>query len=347
MLVANHQNRDLGSSLSVCLDLLPSVSRSFAISILHLRGPLRTAVITSYLLCRIADTVEDDPQAPVAVRSQLFDLLRSSLTEDAAIQTFTDMAGDVLAGEGAHLRLVSKTPDVFVLHRSLNVEVQEVINRWVSEMIVGMNAFVIRYPGGIHLQTIEEFHEYCYYVAGTVGHLLTELWKLHSNRIDNVTFTRLNRLSEAFGEGLQTVNILKDIASDVEKENAVFLPELNLKKCGSSQKSILDPDHIQENREVVTKLIALARNDLDQAMEYYLNIPKSAFAIRRFCILPLLFAFATIRELSHTDAMLKSGGSVKITRNEVNALIMLSPFMVCSNHLVLWLARRVSRKPLA
>ena len=46
-------------------------------------------------------------------------------------------------------------------------------------MVRGMREFVTRYPQGIRIQTVEEYREYCFYVAGTVGHLLTGLWKLH------------------------------------------------------------------------------------------------------------------------------------------------------------------------
>ena len=88
-----------------------------------------------------------------------------------------------------------------------------------------MDHFIRRYPHGIHLQTIEEFREYCYYVAGTVGHLLTDLWKFYSPRIDEKVYHVLDNLSNAFGEGLQTVNILKDIANDIKEENAVFIPD--------------------------------------------------------------------------------------------------------------------------
>jgi farnesyl-diphosphate farnesyltransferase len=41
--------------------ILPHVSRTFALTIPQLPMPLRTAVTNAYLLCRIADTIEDEP----------------------------------------------------------------------------------------------------------------------------------------------------------------------------------------------------------------------------------------------------------------------------------------------
>src|SRR5277367_391363 len=41
--------------------ILPHVSRTFALTIPQLPLRLRTAVTCAYLLCRIADTIEDEP----------------------------------------------------------------------------------------------------------------------------------------------------------------------------------------------------------------------------------------------------------------------------------------------
>src|SRR6267143_17859 len=44
--------------------ILPHVSRTFALTIPQLPPALRTPVTTAYLLCRIADTIEDEPALP-------------------------------------------------------------------------------------------------------------------------------------------------------------------------------------------------------------------------------------------------------------------------------------------
>src|SRR5580704_5809899 len=46
--------------------ILPHVSRTFALTIPQLPPGLRTAVTSAYLLCRIADTVEDEPALSAA-----------------------------------------------------------------------------------------------------------------------------------------------------------------------------------------------------------------------------------------------------------------------------------------
>ena len=42
-------------------EILPHVSRTFALTIPQLPAALRTPVTSAYLLCRIADTIEDEP----------------------------------------------------------------------------------------------------------------------------------------------------------------------------------------------------------------------------------------------------------------------------------------------
>jgi farnesyl-diphosphate farnesyltransferase len=93
------------------------------------------------------------------------------------------------------------------------------------------------------------------------------------------------------------VNILKDVAVDAEKENSVYVPEELLRAQGSSQSSILAPELLAKNREALTQLIQLAWHDLEEARTYLLLIPRRAISIRLFCILPLLLAYATLRDL--------------------------------------------------
>src|SRR5213082_2692121 len=47
-------------------EILPHVSRTFALTIPQLPPALRTAVTNAYLLCRIADTIEDETPASAA-----------------------------------------------------------------------------------------------------------------------------------------------------------------------------------------------------------------------------------------------------------------------------------------
>ena len=325
--------------------ILPRVSRTFAISIRWLPGHLGRAVLGAYLLCRIADTIEDDGTTDVARKAALLDRLLTCFDDAEAADAYDGLVADI-AGEPAHIDLLRHTSRVFVLFRSLPSASQGHVRRWVSEMVVGMKKFVQRYPRGIRIETLAEYKEYCYYVAGTVGHLLTDLW--HEHRPLTIGMARYEALMakcSQFGEALQTVNILKDIAWDAEHEIAIYIPGQALRAQGSSHEQLLSVAHQGANHAVIADFIALASRDLDEALEYTLTIPRRAMAIRVFCILPLLFAHATLRDLMASRAMLRSGGQVKISRAEVQALLLMGPLLICSNAGLRWLVTKVQAKP--
>ncbi len=325
-------------------DILPDVSRTFAISIRLLPGTLGTAVHTAYLLCRIADTVEDDNSTPPERRAELLEQFVRTLDDPRAAEAFPAIAAG-LQGDATHLQLVQHTDLVLVLFRTLPPRTRDCVAHWVCEMAVGMAKFVRTYPDGIRIQTLAEYKEYCYYVAGTVGCMLTELWHEHASAVGQREFDRLWVKCQAFGEALQTVNILKDIAWDAEHENAIYIPATELAAHGSSHATLLSPEHIEHNHKAVVRFIDLARNDLDEALEYTLTIPWRAFRIRAFCVLPLLFAYATLRDLSRSRAMLTVGGQVKISRREVKALMIVGILSLVSNEALRWLVSRVKARP--
>jgi farnesyl-diphosphate farnesyltransferase len=321
-------------------EILPSVSRTFAISIRVLPGTLGRAVHTAYLLCRIADTIEDDNSTSPERRGELLEAFLATLTDRDAADRFPALARS-LQGDAAHLQLVAHSDLVLELFRSLPPRTQERVAHWVREMGLGMAKFVRTYPDGIRIQTLAEYKEYCYYVAGTVGCLLTELWHLHAPSVGKREFDRLWVKCQSFGEALQTVNILKDIAWDAQHENSIYIPASDLQEQGSGHETLLSPQHIEHNHRAVARFIDLARHDLDDALEYILLIPRRAVAIRAFCILPLLFAYATLRDLSASRAMLTVGGSVKISRSEVKSLMVFGVLALLSNGLLRALVRRV------
>lgn len=324
--------------------VLPEVSRTFAISIRFLPGMLGRAVLTSYLLCRIADTIEDDGTASPVRKAELLEEFVRCLRDPDAAEAFPSAAADI-GGDPAHVDLVRHTDLVCVLLRSLSPRSRERVAHWVGVMVHGMRKFVGLYPRGIRIQTVPEYREYCYYVAGTVGCLLTELWHEHAPSVGALEFARLWTKCQQFGEALQTVNILKDIARDAQHENAIYIPESSLAEHGSGHQTLLEDSHRERNHAALAGFIQLAWRDLDDALEYILLIPRRAVAIRAFCVLPLLYAYATLRDLAATHAMLRAGGSVKISRAEVRTLLLAGLCSLASNRALRDLVARVRRRP--
>jgi farnesyl-diphosphate farnesyltransferase len=325
-------------------EILPPVSRTFALSIRVLPGTLGNAVRTAYLLCRIADTIEDAPQMAAADKAVLFDELLRCFDDADAAEALGDRLA-VLTGDETHVRLARYAHLVFVSYRDLPDTTREHVRRWVCEMIVGMRKFVLLYPNGIRIQSLDEYKEYCYYVAGTVGYLVTDLWHEHVPSIGVRLHGVLREKSRAFAEALQTVNILKDVARDAEKENSIYIPEELLRLHGSSHATILAPERMRQTREAMRAMVQLAWKDLDGARSYLLLIPRRAVSIRLSCVLPLLFACATLRDLTLAQQAVVRREVVKISRAEVKSLTLIGFLVILSNRGLEWLADRATRRP--
>ncbi len=324
--------------------ILPGVSRTFALSIRMLPGALGRAVHAAYLLCRIADTLEDEPVLPAESKAALLDELLHCFEDPRAADDLPSRLA-TLNGDAAHVRLAQHADLVFVLYRALPTGTRIHVRRWVGEMIVGMRKFVLLYPHGIRIQSLEEYREYCYYVAGTVGYLLTDLWHEHAPSIGDRQHRVLREKCRAFAEALQTVNILKDVATDAEQENSIYVPEELLRQHGSSHATILAPERLRGTRDALATLVNLAWQDLEGARAYLLLIPRRAVPIRLFCVLPLLFAYATLRDLTGTPHALARRDVVKISRREVKALTLFGVLVIMSNRGLGWLADRAMRRP--
>jgi len=350
------------AAIDFCREILPAVSRTFSISIRLLPGELGAAIRCAYLICRIADTIEDERTFSADEKASLFDALtvvlskpvnlsESSLPAGLSEATHRDPLRQLvesasrLTSNPADRRLVESARLVVVAYRDLPEVTRGHVRRWTTEMIVGMRKFVLAYPHGVRIQSLDEYKEYCYYVAGTVGYLVTDLWHEHSPSIGKRRYAMLRERCQGFAEALQTVNILKDVAKDAEQENSIYIPEQLLQAHGGAHATIFAPERANATRAALSTLIQLAWRDLEQAKAYVLTIPRRAVAIRLSCALPLLFAYATLRDLTRLVEHPVRDGVVKISRAEVKSLTILSIAGVLSNRAMSSLVERARRKP--
>jgi farnesyl-diphosphate farnesyltransferase len=327
--------------------MLPLVSRTFALGIKLLPGRLEAPVRLGYLLCRIADTIEDDLVLTPQRKAELLDTFLAGFDDPRQIEAFSASTRELTTHDAhdEYVDLVGATGSVFTLFRNLDLPTQAILRRWIEEMVRGMRRFVLEHPLGIRIASVAEYHQYCYFVAGTVGHLLTDLWHAHSTLIDARVYAKLLEDCEPFGEALQSVNILKDIAWDAQQENAIYVPAELLAAHGSAHDRILAPESRSANLAALGPLMRIARDDIERSLRYIEHLPLMALRIRLFCVLPILFAVATMREIERSDAMLVPDGGVKISRSEVKSLIFAASTSTLTNYTLRWLVDRVRERP--
>jgi farnesyl-diphosphate farnesyltransferase len=303
---------------------LDKVSRTFALNIRVLPEPLRTQVLYAYLYCRMADTIEDDAALPVAEKERLleafsavFDPSWTPAEAGPRFEAFPALlppgwrAPSVAEDDWERL-LLAHAPEVLRAFPAFPAPARAALSRCVREMCAGMADFARRTEsreaeGRALIETVEELDAYCYYVAGTVGVMLCELFVAHA-RIPHDTAARMRALCVSFGLGLQLTNILKDVGDDRER-GVSWLPP------GVSREA----------------LFLKARGHLREALEYSILIPRRERRLRLFCLWPLFMAAETLSLLAESPQAWTGGARAKITRARVKRIVLRTGLLYFSN----------------
>ena len=306
-----------------CKKSLKEVSRTFSEPIGVLPTRLEIALTCGYLLCRVADTIEDQSDLPFTTRDALFACLLQVFEERESAATFSKMFSEG-GGSGAEYELATNLPRVMRVFRRQTQAAQDSTIRWVGEMTEGMRLYARRAElsrNFVALHSITDLERYCYFVAGTVGELITDLFLEEMSPADREHVAPLLRETcESFGIGLQMVNILKDVTDD-HTRGWSYIPEALYKAHGIEVKSALEPRNRAAAHAAVAPLFKRASEHLDTALEYTLAIPTQHRKLRLFCLLPLWMAVRTLNLARGNDKMFIPGKPVKISRTEVMQVI--------------------------
>ncbi len=306
--------------------MLELVSRTFALTIPQLPGGLGEAVANAYLLCRIADTIEDDPELAPADKRRFSDLFVRVLEAEVAPMRFSDELYARLSPRlpAAERELVLNTPRVVRITHGLDECQQAPMRRCVRIMSKGMAHFQEN-ASREGLADMAALDSYCYHVAGVVGEMLTELFCVHDPAIA-AQRQRLLPLAVSFGQGLQMTNILKDVWEDYAR-GACWLPRDVFRAAGFDLDRLAPGTREPAFVEGYSALVAVARGHLSNALEYTLAMPARQAGIRRFCLWALGMAVLTLRRI-HATPGFRTGAQVKISRRSVAATMRVTDLCV-------------------
>ncbi len=309
--------------------LLPGVSRTFALTIPQLPEALRVPVTNAYLLCRLADTIEDEPGLKPAEKRHFHDWFVSAVRGEASADELSRALHPRLtdATLAAERELILHMADVLQTTYALPQRQRESLERCVAIMCSGMPEF--QHDGGLEgLENLRELERYCYFVAGVVGEMLTELFCDYSAQIASRR-KELMDLAVCFGQGLQMTNILKDIWED-RTRNACWLPRDVFSDAGVDLAE-LEPERSRRGFDkALNELIGVAHARLRDALSYTQKIPAGETGIRRFCLWAIGMAVLTLRKI-HRNPDFSAGAEVKISRRAVRATIVTANLTARSN----------------
>ena len=316
----NGDGRDLQDQL------LPGVSRTFALTIPQLPGALRPAVTNAYLLCRTADTIEDEVSLTADQKQHFHDQFVGVIAGRESAAAFSAALDPLLssATTDAERLLIREMPRVVEVTYGLGPPQRAAIERCVRVMCEGMPAFQ-RHARLSGLTDVGELDRYCYYVAGVVGEMLTDLFCAYSPEID-ARRGRLAPLATSFGQGLQMTNILKDTWED-RRRGVCWLPRDVFNRFGLELETLTAGQDGAALDAAVDELLGITHAHLRDALAYTLAIPAGETGIRRFCLWALGLAVLTLRKLHHNPDFL-AGQEVKVSRRTVRATVITTSLAV-------------------
>ncbi|MGB6354626.1 MAG: phytoene/squalene synthase family protein [Steroidobacteraceae bacterium] len=295
--------------------ILPHVSRTFALTIPQLPMGLRTAVTSAYLLCRIADTIEDEPALSPPETLAFLQRFSAVLGGHGDAQVLAREIEQRLSDRtlATERELVSNMERVLRVLARLNPTQRAAIQRCVELMCFGMPRF--QFSASLKgLAHSTDLDDYCYYVAGVVGEMLTELFCDYSPQIARHR-PALSAIAASFAQGLQMTNILKDVWED-RSRGACWLPQDVFTRHGVELAEVSSEPHDPRFAAGYLELVGVAHAHLRNALDYTLLIPGKEMGIRRFCLWAIGLAVLTLRKIERNPSF-TAGAQVKVSRSAV------------------------------
>ena len=207
------------------------------------------------------------------------------------------------------------------------------IQRCVELMCYGMPRF--QFNASLKgLPRSSDLDDYCYYVAGVVGEMLTDLFCDYSADIARHR-TSLSALSASFAQGLQMTNILKDFWED-RSRGACWLPQDVFSRHGVDLGQVSSDAEDPRFRAGMLELVAVAHAHLRNALDYTLLIPGRERGIRRFCLWAIGLAALTLRKIAHNPGF-TAGAQVKVARTAVSMTMLMTNTFIGND----WMLRRL------
>ncbi len=307
-------------------EMLIATSRTFAICIPMLPGPLRDALALGYLHLRNADTIEDAYKWPKERRIALLEEYRTLLLSndgEAAERFAAKFEDETELADRDHLDLLKSTPFLLEQVQQLPEAYVDAIGSHIARVIRRMQTWVANHDEGNRLQIVrlKQLDDYCYAVAGIVGELITSLIRIYRPSLERPRLLLLRSLETACGAGLQLTNIIKDVFRD-HLEGRYYIPQEYLPFANGGSPEGLKP------------ILAHAYRNLCLGKEYACALPEDEFGLRKSILVPLLLGVATLRVLLEELEALITGSEVKITREQVAEILNLAEEVAGENQAV-------------
>jgi len=308
-----------------CEEILPRVSRTFALNIGELEGKTHRAVLLGYLLFRIADTFEDNDhqseEEKIEALLKFAEIFQGHKSLEERLRLYEPLKFR-WAEDSPEKNLVENGDCVLRCYFDLPQIYREIMDPRIVETAEGMARFQRRKleQGGKFFQPrdLTDLEDYCHYVAGNVGVMLTQIFCLR----EGLPRRELEKRQVQFGLALQLTNIVKDYTKDLER-GWCYIPTSVTEKYG------LGPEELrhlstEESRKILQELVPRVVYHFDSTLNYIKILPEGEKDVRLFCLIPFVLAYYTLLQIVE-------GKGEKLSRPQVATILDKCRLFVNSN----------------
>lgn len=303
--------------IDYCRNILPKVSRSFALTIPLMDSEIREEVMITYLIDRLLDSFEDEGEIAIKTRKEYMDKVVSVFdpqteVEESLIKDIKKMA---VYFDNSIRQLVKNIDKLASCFNTFDNDIKEISYRWLDEMKIGMKEYLDK-----EVKTFNQLNEYCYYVAGTVGGFLTDLI------IEKIKVSKKNKkiLEKNFVESglfLQKINIIRDIKTDIINQKKHYWP---LEELNITEDKLIDKKYQDQALIALNKMVSNVKRHSDALINYYHAVPDRLSGYKKFYSVNNAMGYSTLRLIENNPDLFYSNQKLKIKKKEVLKILAVS-----------------------
>ncbi|KAG7540365.1 Squalene synthase-like [Arabidopsis thaliana x Arabidopsis arenosa] len=260
-----------------CYSMLHKVSRSFSLVIQQLNTELRNAVCVFYLVLRALDTVEDDTSIPTDEKVPILIAFHRHIYN-------TDW--HYSCGTKEYKVLMDQFHHVSAAFLELEKGYQEAIEEITRRMGAGMAKFICQ-----EVETVDDYDEYCHYVAGLVGLGLSKLFLAAGTEVLTPDW---EAISNSMGLFLQKTNIIRDYLEDINEipKSRMFWPREIWGKYADKLEDLKYEENSTKSVQCLNEMVTNALMHIEDCLKYMAALRDPS--IFRFCAIPQIMAIGTL-----------------------------------------------------
>jgi len=306
--------------------LLKEVSRSYYLTLRVLPSKIRSQIGLAYLLARTTDTIADTglvaPDKRLQALKDLKERIMGLSREPLDFKEFKDHQGSP-----AERILLERCEPALGLLETLTPGDRQLIREVLGTITSGQELDLQRFGGAsadhiVALRAAEELDDYTYRVAGCVGEFWTKICLAHLYPGKALDKSYLLANGVRFGQGLQLVNVLRDLPTDL-RNGRCYLPVDQLTSCGLAPEDLLKPENESRLRPVYDRWLERAEAHLYAGWNYTNALPRGSVRVRLACAWPIQIGLETTK-LLRAGPILDPKKRVKVARGEVKKLMLRS-----------------------